>query len=309
MDSLAQFGYSNNQQDGVSRIVETITPHAIEKWVWGEIRDAAIEILHASAPQDRADAYAQHNAIAGYLRYCHLVAGVDLTMPGVLNPELIDRYVDQTRADAQPNTRRRLAQRLNRIRANALHLTAPETRHSGRRPAAFVADAAELLRAKDWADSLPNHRLRHNANVVVCLAAGAGLLTSEIETARLRDFATVDGVLTITVGGRVVPVRHEWRARLEQRLRPRGDDDLLLQSEQQIDSTTHAMAIFTRHARCPRPMRLRANYIVTLLNAAVPLPEILRVTGLEHTASLQRYLPYVTAPPNITAVIAGTAVD
>jgi hypothetical protein len=305
MDSLTSVGYSNNQSVGVSRKIDAYRPHGDDRWLWGEVCDDVRSVVRAAVPTDVADAGMKLGIVFRYFAWCHSVAGVEIEFPGIFNSTLIDRYVTQMKGTGGENTRRRLARRLRAIRSDIVRERANPTKHAGRPPRAFVATDADLRWARDWASALPSERLRHNADVVISLSAGAGLSTSEIEGARLRHFTMPRGALLVQVGNRTIPVRRDWAERLSKRLRRRGDDDLLLQWDHQDGSTTHVMTMFHRTGDCPDPAKLRASYIVTLLNARIPLTDILRVTGLQHPGSLNRYLPFVLPIDSIDELLAG----
>jgi hypothetical protein len=309
MDSLASFGYSNNQSDGVLRKIDAYQPYGDDRWLWGEVRDDVRSAVRAATPTDVDDAGMKLGTVFRYFAWCHSVAGVEIVVPGIFNSSLIDRYVTHAKSHCKENTRRRLAQRLSAIKANIVRESANPTKHEGRPPRAFVATDAELRSARDWASALPSARLRHNADVIISLAAGAGLTTSEIESARLRHFTTSGGLLAIQVGSRSIPVRRDWSERLSKRLRPRGADDLLLQWDHQDGSTTHVMTTFPHADGRPDPSKLRGSYIASLLNARIPVTDVLRVSGLQHAASLDRYLPFVLPIEGIDELLAGTKVE
>jgi hypothetical protein len=306
MDSLAPFGYSNNHPDGVSTYIDIYRPRGTNGWLWGEVSDVVRSVVRAAGATDIPEARGKLGAMFRYVAWCHSVAGVELELPGVLSALLIDRYVTKTKAHCKENSRRRLAQQLRGIAADALRDRATPTKHVGMPPRASVATDADVRSARDWAAGLPSERLRHNADILVCLTTGAGLTTGEVEAARLGDFRESGDLLLIEVGSRTIPIRREWVDRLSKRLRPRGEEDRLLQWANEDDSTTHMMTMFHRIGGSPDPAALRAKYIVDLLNDLLPLNDILRVTGLQHAASLDRYRPFILPLDDIDELLAGT---
>jgi len=156
--------------------------------------------------------------------------------------------------------------------------------------------AAETSMLRSWAGGQRSRRRRHNATVILALGIGAGLRPAELRTVRCDSIADSTQGLTVQLQARSVPVLQEWEAPLREALQNHGVDGYLFQTGANRDEP-HLLTAFIRATSGleikPVPQRLRATWLVTQLEARVPLAALLEAAGLNSLESLTPYLPFL----------------
>ena len=216
--------------------------------------------------------------------------GGELTIETVLAPRTIEGFLRQQPVRAQDEEP--YLWRLARA-----HLTvgaqAPVNHQIGRREpkAPYNLEEIEALLSAARAQSTELRRL--NVLAIVVLGAGAGLVRASVRDVCASDVHRhEDGVFVMTLGrcARVLP---EFRDDLEELVaaRPKGR---LLGTAQPKFSTVKAHQWLDGRRGIPRLSvdRLRATYIVTMLNSAVSIHEVMSSTGLHSWNALARYATY-----------------
>ena len=141
---------------------------------------------------------------------------------------------------------------------------------------------------------------RRNAHVLLALGAGAGLRAEEIALAKVGDVFIEAGDLAVGVRGRHprrVPVRTEWCEALSTGLGERDGEEWAFTGyriPQYPARVIHQFRLDDRTESTPQATRLRARWIVQLLQAGVPINLVLSLTGL---AAIVSRVPYVKALP------------
>ena len=160
---------------------------------------------------------------------------------------------------------------------------------------------ADIATMSSWANALPTAHKRRNAAAILALAGGAGLSAAEIMDTRIEDVETHDGLMFVTVRGtspRRIPVLRIWIRTLTRAIAGRTAG-LLFVGYRLEEYPPRALQTFLTDNRCPvRPSanRLRCNFVVTLLDAQLPMQVIMEVGGFTSAQGLNPYLPFATAP-------------
>jgi integrase len=148
-----------------------------------------------------------------------------------------------------------------------------------------------------WANTLSTPLKRQNARALLGLAGGAGLTALELMAAQVEDVEFVDGRAFVNVRGvrpRRVPVRANWARTLTKSIGSRTSGNIF-QAYRLEEYPPHELQQFLSDHPCtPRPSaaRLHSGWIVTQLEAGLPMKVLLQITGFTSTQSFQPYLTY-----------------
>jgi integrase len=162
------------------------------------------------------------------------------------------------------------------------------------------AGIAELY---SWANTQGTPQRSRDALVLLALGLGTGLPTRELLDVRTGDISidtTPDGTATASVvvwrtSPRVVPVLPDWVRTLQSVHTSLGDDSWLF-CPGRTGATAGQVSNFltrTRTALDVRPARMRATWLVRHLADGTPAAELLRISGLQHYAALDRFLRFL----------------
>jgi hypothetical protein len=153
---------------------------------------------------------------------------------------------------------------------------------------------------------MPTAHKRRNACAVIALAGGAGLTAQEVAAARVEHIRH-DGELTfVDVPGarpRTVPVLSIWRKTLDRAV-DRRTEGLLFAGYRLEEYPPRAIQSFL--TANPAPVRpsirdLRRGWIVTQVNAGIPLLVVAHISGFNSLGALEAYLGYTKQPTDPTA--------
>ncbi len=282
----------------------TAAQHTIDNYVavmpklhWAAIESFVRSTVTALAPNTKGVA---RNYLAAAAKFSHWVwqtTGADLEPRDVYRPELVRRFVQLEMRDHSDTYRYQTAQRLNIL--VQLFSEAPTPREAG-----HTAHTVSVYRERDYiafynsADVRSTPARRANAHLLLGLGAGAGLRTEEIARTRVRDISSDIAGLTVTVLGkhaRTVPVRTEWVHSLQLGIDGAHPDDWAFTGYRLPEypaRIVHQFGIDDPTASTPSATRLRATWIVGLLNSRIPVNLVLQLAGLATATSLN---PFVRA--------------
>jgi len=156
----------------------------------------------------------------------------------------------------------------------------------------------ELFGMLSWARAQPTLDRRRNAHALIALSVGAGLTAGEIIGLRAGDIDRRGSRVTIEVHGsrpRRIPVRSDYALIVPS---APSDPACYFFRPQRTREYPNAITNFTHRAPDPHPQvqRLRATWIVTMLNSGAPIAVILQAAGLDHPGALAAFLPYAALP-------------
>ena len=144
-----------------------------------------------------------------------------------------------------------------------------------------------------FADSLSNQHRRRNLSGAVLLAAGFGIVGSDLRGRTNSDAHFHGSVRHVRTENRCAPVASRLAAKFEEYLAWCGDGPFI--SPTKGPNITDHIGLWVREQPgVPRfsTWRLRGFYIVEHLNAGTPLTELLAITGLSSAESFDAFLPY-----------------
>lgn len=264
------------------------------------VRDAV-----AAADPPRADTAKNWlHAVSLLANWCETTACIDLTWENVFHADTIERFIQQT----ESTNRSTRGTYRSWLFAVAEQLVGPQKQSQIRRTVgrwegaeAYTPAEVTSLRLAQRVQGTTYACL--NYGLLLALGAGAGLTTGEMFGLCQRDITHRDGVYVITLPAsryrkpRQVPMLAIWEDLLTPGLRPTQPDApvVLTQSER---TSPNAINRFIARARknglAPSMWRLRATWTVTLLDAGVPLPDLLAVGGFESLSKFERFIPQLT---------------
>ena len=306
-------GDSNNHYGLVDRAIERYTP-VMSPDHWNDIGGFVKEAIRSFNPKTVSVARAYLAAAAPFVHWSWQTAGLDIDA-GVFTHHNVARFVSQVMSSKSDWYQYHTAQRLNRL---VTHLTGKKTSqlNGPNSRAAHPYSREELLEFRSSAVRRSNAARRGNARVLLGLGAGAGLSAAEIALAKVSDVRAEGSDLQVNVRGRhprLVPVRLEWQETLRLGLRDRIEDDWAFAGyriPQYSARVIHQFHLDDRTESTPQPTRLRATWIVQLLQTGAPVNIVLTLAGLAEAVSLNRYVRALppTSPDEYRDTITGRAV-
>jgi hypothetical protein len=248
--------------------------------------------------------------------------GVELQLEELLDPQMVEQYlagpVTASPAGTQATVRsilRRAVRELSGTKPVKIGYTAVQPPYTDAECAAFVR----------LARNQPTSAKRRALSALVALGLGAGLDGREqksISPDRVREVDLGDQIaLVVSVGGeraREVVVRAGYDALLREALHlhetegRRRDQPLYGRSSERNNVTT---AVTTKAVTATgsgvdiNATRLRATWLVALMQAPVPLSVLLRTAGLRGARTLVDLLPHCAEPTEEDIAIVQRAVD
>lgn len=267
--------------------------------LWQQLKpfvDGAVSDAAALTPYRGVELYAAVTPLAAWMV---TRAGLPLERDVAFDPHTIDRFCMEGLVRYTRAGRGTMRSRLRRVSEALLPDASEPPRERALGPSAPNAPYTEaqqiMLRA--WAQSLPPARSTQ-AQRLLGLGLGAGLIGSEIARAHVGDIQLAVNGVTIAVRGpraRTVPVLSEWDAALSMALQTEPADAWLFREGR--DALNHNLVtdFVTRHpAQVPLQARkMRATWLVHHLNTGAPLVALLKAAGLENAEGLDRLLRFV----------------
>jgi hypothetical protein len=295
---------------------------------WATVRPAALRLMSLAAPSDPERAATGLSNLIPYLVWRAKAHGATpaepLTLEAVGDRDDIDTWLDALRAEGASDGT--LATRRCEVR-RAIDGLRPSSkpRKINYQPLQPPYAQVEMDRMRAIARLQPSDEQIVALSATIALCGGAGLASGEAGRVRPKDVTRLefaDGAWTwiIAVAGaypRCVPVLLTYRDLLTEVMRrhalSRRDSVPFLRPRKK---GTVSYAIAAADSADGQPVqilapRLRNTWLVTQMQARVPLASLLRAAGLDSTRSLGDLLPYCPAPSDerITALLAQTERD
>lgn len=301
---VAPTGHDTSVPDargGVSEKIDQYQPQAITPFVWGKIdtfvRDAVGDV--PGLTDAKAQTYA--TVLTRHAAWCWQTCAYPLERDIILAPAVIAESIE--RLDGFTDASRRTFR--SRLLAMSDALT---TKGTGRAKMPLISrslqsapyTATEVATLRSWAGYLGTDYRRVNCMMALALGLGAGLTRSEVGHLRASDVLVDDIGVMLSIGGtrpRQVPMLTEWAPIV-------GDLAGAIMRKQQYllgprvtdRDSKNLIANLLRHTKPPVPLtthRMRATWIVGHLAAGIPATTLAKAAGLENTAALRLYLPFI----------------
>ncbi|MCD2498502.1 hypothetical protein [Microbacterium nymphoidis] len=242
-------------------------------------------------------------AVRPFLHWCIDVAALDAELTPLLDPRVIERFI-------QEGIRGYTGASAGNIRSRLLRLSEAASRRSqGRvfrsralppaRPLRPYSDI-EIASLRSWAGAQSTAERQRNAAVLLALGLGVGLSAAEIAETRARHVQIIDGVCIAVPGerARVVWAQNEWSGVLVEAMEPLQPDDYLFRSRRTSswpNVITNFVGSSTQELR-PQTQRMRATWIVTHLKAGTKVSILLRAAGVDSLEAFTRYTVFLPEP-------------
>jgi len=280
------------------RIISGYTPNPPTA-IWPQVRHFTIECVIAMKPGTPANARRLMTMIALFSTWAVTVTGCPVAPERIFTQSHLDRFVNgklSNRSKAYRFDVSRVLAKVGHTVAGSKFTQLPTPKQGAAVPPHTADDIARLY---SWANTLSTPLKRQNARGMLALSAGAGLTSQQVMEVQVGDVELVDGRAFVTVrepGERRIPVRASWVSTLSLSVGSRTSGDLF-QAYRLDEYPPNQLQQFLSKNRGelrPSVARLRSGWIVTLIDADIPLPILLKVTGFTTPASIRPYLRYAT---------------
>ena len=264
---------------------------------WPAVRAFVIECVISMKPRTHANARRLMTMTALYVTWVWAVTGCDLTTDRVFRDTMVRRYLAERLAKHSSTYRYDTVRQLSGL-ATALSRENIRRLHTPPRgPRVRPYTPAEVANLYAWANTLSTPLKRQNARGLLGLAGGAGLTALELMDARVQDVEFLDGRVFVNVRGdrpRRVPVRANWARTLSKSIGTRTSGNVFHAYRLKEYPPHELQRFLSDHPCAPRPSaaRLHSGWIVTQLEAGLPVDVLLEVTGFTSMQSFQPYRRY-----------------
>lgn len=282
--------------DHLWRIISGYSPNR-PTTAWTVVRPFVIECVIAMKPRTYSNARRSMTMTALYVAWVWTVTGCELTALRVFKDTLIRRYLAERLPKHSDVYRFDTARQLATIGETLTegHIQRlPTPPHGGRvRP----YSAKEQATLYSWANTLTTPLKRQNARALLGLAGGAGLTALELMAIQVEDIEFAGTRAFVNVHGerpRRIPVRTNWVRTLSNSVGARSTGNMF-HAYRLEEYPPHELQRFLCDNPCtPRPSaaRLHSGWVVSQIDAGLPLGLLLEITGFTAAQSLQPYLKY-----------------
>lgn len=152
---------------------------------------------------------------------------------------------------------------------------------------------AEVAKLYSWATSQGTVRRQQDALALLVLGLGAGLATRELLAVRVSDVDTREAQAFVVVWEgrpRTVPISPSWRRPLRRIIGELDPADWAFRPGRS-GANSGQVSDFLQRARTTldvRPSRMRATWLLEHLDAGTAPHELLRISGLQNLAALDK---------------------
>lgn len=285
----------------IRELIEGFTPLSLAPADWARVREFVTAAILAVAPLNRHTFRQLSAAVVSLISWAHLERGFPLKYRLVLSAEVVTKWQeDQARTRGlSAGTVRNYRGHIARV-AHVLGVEPdPQFDPIHRVARAIPYSAQELDAIWLWTRTL-TPRSRHRAQVVVALAAGAGLRPAEIASVRAKQVISHAG-MWIRVGepaARMVPVGDKWKPEIRALSVELQSNQFLLSragDAEAVDLPLTNLGTPTRFDGPVRADRLRASWVVAMLGSGLDDAATLAYSGMERGETLAGYLPFLGA--------------
>ena len=275
---------------------------ALPYWpIIGEFVEAAVCDSAGMSERDERDLFA---AATPMVLWCWKARGTPLERTRIFRHSMIEQFIHLGMPGTRPGSQATLRSALWRM-AEVLN---PADAHGDHRPIPRATPTppyteAEVATLYSWANTQGTPRRRIDALALVTLGLGAGLATRELLEIRTGDVgiqANPDGcdegsIVVWRDRPRVVPVQTDWVRTLQLVLATRGEDVFVFcpGRDSVTDGQVTNFLARSRTALDVRPARMRTTWLVHHLAAGMAAHELLRISGLQNYAALDKLVPFL----------------
>ena len=282
--------------DQLLGIITRYTPNPRNS-AWTSVRRFVLECVISMKPRTVPTTRRLLSMTALYAMWVWTVSGTTLEPARVFRDTFVRRYLAEAMATRSEIYRYDLTRQLSTI-AEALSLERiPRLRTPFQSPRVQPFTADELATLYSWANTLSTPLKRQNARALLGLAGGAGLTALELMSVQVEDVQFDNGRAFVTVNGsasRRVPVRAMWVKTLSLSIGTRTSGNVFHAYRLEEYPPNQLQRFLSDNPCKPRPSaaRFHAGWVVTQIEAGLPLQILLDIAGFSSAQSLQPYLKY-----------------
>jgi integrase len=219
-----------------------------------------------------------------------LIQGLALDDDVLLTDQAINMFCAQ-----QGHRGKNLRSSLRRIaRANGTFTLSSGPRYS-KTPLKSPYSPKEIVALLNFADSHSSSHRSVSLKALLTLGAGCGLSRADLRSITAKSFHLHDDQLFVDAKSRCVSVLPDFVELANDIVLARPEGQLLGRRDGK-DVTANICEWTSNRSEIPRLSsdRLRATYVVVLIESGVSILDLLAYTGMKKTDSLQSYLAFVT---------------
>lgn len=276
------------------RILTSFRPR-LSTLQWLAVREFVVTVALAMRPRTADNARRLMTMVGRYAAWLWTVTGLELDLENAFADRHIQRFLAEELGNHSYAHRfavnRQLAVIAERFTDSRVQrLTAPR---SSDRMVPYTD--SEIAAMHSWAVTLSTTQKRRNGFAILGLSGGAGLSTAEIAKTRVEHIVDDGTHLLVNVPdphGRQVPVSASWIRVLKRSVDGRSSG-LLFHGYRLDEYPPRAIQSFLTDHRGsirPSPRQLRLTWLVTQINANLPLPVLLYIAGFNTPSSLAPYM-------------------
>jgi hypothetical protein len=299
-DSEAALSLANPELPIVcARIIAGYTPNPPTA-IWPQVQQFTIECTVAMKPRTHATARRLMTMIALFSTWVVTRTGCPVTPERIFTQSHLDRYLKVGLASRSAAYRFDVSRNIAKVTEVLTSVRVKKLPTPRQAEAVAPHDADDIAHLVSWANTLSTPHKRQNARVLLGLAGGAGLTAQQIMDAQVEDVEFVDGRAFVTAHEpreRRIPVRASWVRMLTQGIgnRTSGNAFRAYRFEEYPPNQLQQFISRNRGELRPSVARLRSGWIVSLINAGLPVDVLLDVAGFTTPGSLRPYLRYADA--------------
>ena len=267
---------------------------------WAAIREFVLDAVAAAGEGTQLDMGRAVMIAAHFVQWAVNLQGLPLEPSALFNSDVIEAYCDSLGlGDGSVSTYRSVL----RVVAKGV---APEANQERGRPISrrniqdpYVAKEVEKYRA--WAHGQSTEVQTRKAKLMLSAGAGAGLWPNEITAIRPQHVTISESGITIAVQGkspRPVTLLAEWESMFRDAIDGVELTSIVWGNLHPESKNKNLITNFTEHCvgTAPVPSRLRASWIVTLLDRQVNMAVLFEAAGFKQFNNLHQYIPFLTRP-------------
>ncbi len=282
-----------------ARIIAGYTPNP-QTAIWTQVRQFTIDCTITMSPRTHANARRLMTMIGLFSAWVVTATGCPVEPARIFTQAHLNRYLNVGLAQHSASYRFDVSRIIARVAVTVAGVLLEKLPTPRQAEAVTPHSADEVARLRSWSDTLSTPLKRQNARALLALAAGAGLTAQQIMDAQVSDVDLTNGRAFVTLREpieRRVPVRASWVQPLSRAIGARTAGDVF-HAYRLDEYPPHQLQQFLTKNRGelrPSVARLRSGWIVSLINANLPIDVLLEVTGFTTPASLSPYLRHTQA--------------
>lgn len=277
-----------------ARIIAGYTPNPPTA-IWPQVRQFTIECTVAMKPRTHSNARRLMTMIGLFSTWVVTTSGCPVAPERVFTQAHLNGYINVGLGTRSVAYRFDVSRTIARVAETVAGVQLAKLATPRQADAVAPHTTDDMARLYSWSNTLSTPLKRQNARALLALAAGAGLTANQIMDAQVNDVEFIDGRAFVTLHEpteRRVPVRAAWVQSLSHAIGGRTSGDVF-HAYRLDEYPPHQLQQFLTHNRGelrPSVARLRSGWIVSLINANMPVDVLLSVTGFTTPASLRPYL-------------------